>query len=263
MRIETMGDPGAPAMLFIPGMLCTAESVRLFARHMRTEGFFILPTLSGHYADAPDYGSKEQEAAQLISWLQERGIRRLALLQGSSMGAEVAMEVLRQARGRIDVERCFFDGGPFFHFPWLFRRVMEGKFRQMAKILQYDTPEAAIAGLAKLPIIGGIIGRDGDKYLPMLRTMMTEKRTISAVTLRNITETCYNFRIPAFPEEVQRRMRFLYSDDEPAYMAARGVRKACPHAELHVVQGLGHCGWQSSRPEEYAAMLDAFIAADK
>ena len=81
MRMETMGAPSAPAMLFIPGMLCTAQGVRLFAQHMKTEAFFLLPTLSGHYAGAPDYISKEEEAAAILQWLQEHGKTMDELLQ--------------------------------------------------------------------------------------------------------------------------------------------------------------------------------------
>lgn len=259
MRMETMGAPSAPAMLFIPGMLCTAQSVRLFAQHMKTEAFFLLPTLSGHYAGAPDYISKEAEAAAILQWLQEHGVTRLALLQGTSMGAEVAMEVLRQAQGRVTVDRCLFDGGPFFRFPWWFRRVMEGKFRQMARLMQYDSPEEALDAMAKIPVLGRIVGKNREKYVPMLRTMMTEKRTISPVTLRNITETCYNFNLPAFSTDMQQRMLFLYSDDEPAHMAKKRLTRAYPAAAYRDVHALGHCGWQTSDPEGYAAMLDAYV----
>lgn len=261
MRIETMGNPAAPAMLFIPGMLCTAESVRIFARHMKTEAFLILPTLSGHYAGAPDYISKEAEAEAILRWLKEHQVTRLALLHGTSMGAEVAMEVLRQAQGSIEVERCLFDGGPFFRFPWWFRRVMEGKFTQMARLMQYDSPEEALDAMAKIPVLSRIIGKNRQKYVPVLRTMMTEKRSISPVTVRNITETCYNYQLPVFDDAMQQRMFFLYSDDEPAHMAKKRLQRAYPGAAYKDVHGLGHCGWQMSDPEGYAAMLDAYVNA--
>lgn len=261
MRIETMGNPDAPAMLFLPGMLCTAQSVRLFAQHMKAEGWFILPTLSGHYAGAPDYVSKEAEAEAILRWLKERGVKRLALLQGTSMGAEVALEVLRQAQGSIEVERCLFDGGPFFRFPWWFRRVMEGKFRQMARLLQYDSPQQALDALAKIPVLRRIVGKDREKYVPMLAGMLTEKRSITPASLRNMTETCYNCALPAFDEARQARMLFLYSDDEPAHMAKKRLQRAYPRAAYRDVHGLGHCGWQTSDPAGYAAMLDDFVSA--
>jgi len=259
MRMETKGCPEAPAMLFFPGMLCTAKSVWTFAQHMQTEGYYLLPTLSGHYADSPDYLSKEAEAEAILQWLEEHGITRLKLLQGTSMGAEVALEFYRQAQGRIQIDHCLFDGGPFFHFPWLFRRMMEGKFRQMAKLMQYDSAEEALAALRKIPVIRQIIGNDGEKYLPMLRTMLLEKHTISPATLHHVTETCYRYDLPAFGEADQRRMLFLYSDDEPAYKAKKRLLQAYPHAVYRDVQGLGHCGWQTSDPETYAAMVDAYI----
>lgn len=262
MRIETFGSPDKPAMLFIPGMFCTAQGVRIFAQHMKTEAFFVLPTLSGHYAGAPDYMSKEAEAEAILNWLKERGVTRLALLHGTSMGAEVAMEVLRQAQGSLTMERCLFDGGPFFHFPWWFRRVMEGKFRQMAKLMRYDSPEEALDAIAKIPVVNRIIGKDREKYVPTFRAMMTEKRTISPVTVRNVTETCYNFKLPAFDAAMQQRMFFLYSDDEPAHMAKKRLQRAYPEAKYKDMHGLGHCGWQTSDPEGYAAMLDRYVQGE-
>ena len=259
MRIETKGSPEKPALLFLPGMFCTSDSVWMFARSMKTDGFYILPTLNGHYAGAPDYVSKEAEAAQLIRWLSNHSITHLAMIHGTSMGAEVAMEVVRQAQGRITISKCFFDGGPFFHFPWPMRKIMEGKFRQMAKMLQYDREDDALAMLKKIPVIRSILGKNSDKYRPILRSMLTEKRTVSAVTIRNVTDTCYRYSLPSFPKEMQEKMFFLYSDDEPAHMAKKKLQKVYPHAQFTDVKGLGHCGLQTTDPKGYAARLDAFI----
>lgn len=260
MRIETFGNPNTSAIVILPGMFCTAQSVRLFAEKMQTEGFYVLPTFSGHYADGPDYESKESEAAAILRWLEEHGVQHIALLHGTSMGAEVAMELLRQMQGRMMVDHMFFDGGPFFHFPWLFRRVMEGKFRQMAELKQYNSAEEALGALSEIPLLKNIVGKNGSKYLPMIRTMLLEKHAITPATIRNVTETCYTFDMPRFDEETQRRMYFLYSDDEPAHMAKNRVQKAYPHAQFRDVHGLGHCGWQTCDAIGYAAMLDDYIA---
>lgn len=195
----------------------------------------------------------------MIRWLKDHGVTRLALLHGTSMGAEVAMEVFRQAQGSITVDHCVFDGGPFFRFPLVVRRVMEGKFRQMTRLLQYDSPEEALDAIARIPVLGRIVGKDREKYVPTIRAMMTEKRTISPVTLRNITETCYNFKLPAFDADVQQRMYFIYSDDEPAHMAKKRLQQTYPHAVFKDVHALGHCGWQMSDPKGYAEMLDAHV----
>lgn len=44
-------------------------------------------------------------------------------------------------------------------FPRWFRRVMEGKFRQMVVLMSYDSPAEAFDALAKLPVLGQIIGK--------------------------------------------------------------------------------------------------------
>ncbi len=110
--------------------------------------YVIMPTLDGHGHDGTDLLTVDKEAEKIINYLKENGISRLELIQGSSMGAEVALEVKRQADiNSISTGICFFDGGPFFWFtPW-FRAVMRARFRKLVKILDTDDPNAAVENL--------------------------------------------------------------------------------------------------------------------
>ncbi|MBE5865070.1 MAG: alpha/beta hydrolase [Lachnospiraceae bacterium] len=90
MKIEVLGDKKKPAVLLVHGMFCNADSVKHFAKYLQDEYYVIVPTMSGHYPGSADYISKEKEAEAMLKYLHDNEIEELALLQGTSMGAEVA-----------------------------------------------------------------------------------------------------------------------------------------------------------------------------
>lgn len=115
MKVKTLGNKDNPAILMIPGMFCTSDLPEAVAKYLQDDFYMILPTLDGHHKEEPVFYSKQDDGREILQWLYENGVKRLTLLQGTSMGAEVALEVARQID--MPVEHYLFDGGPFFHFP--------------------------------------------------------------------------------------------------------------------------------------------------
>ena len=74
----------------------------------------ILPTLDSHHPGSAPLRSAGQQVETLLDWLGREGIGSLALLHGTSMGAEIAPTAA--ARAAVPIARCVFDGGPFFRF---------------------------------------------------------------------------------------------------------------------------------------------------
>lgn len=257
MIFETLGEKKNPAVLIIHGMFCSAKAVKLWAEPLKNDFYIIIPTLNGHYADAPDYISKQNEAAEILLYLKQHGITELALLHGTSMGAEVAFEVCRQST--ITIKKCFFDGGPFFHFNPLFRKFMLKKWRAMASVLNSDDPESAAEKLLNSSMIKWMSGNKPEKYRTTLFSMIDKNRKFTEATLHNVNETCYTFEFPEISEEMQKTFFFLYSDNEPAHMSKKNMLKHYPNAEFKDMHNLGHCGFQMSKPNEYAEFIRDFI----
>ena len=126
MKVKTLGNSVNPAILMIPGMFCTGDMPEKIARFLENDYFIILPTLDGHHAEEPVYHDKQTDGQKIAAWLHENRIEKLALLQGTSMGAEVALETARLLD--IPVSHYLFDGGPFFHFPRPVRAMMALKY---------------------------------------------------------------------------------------------------------------------------------------
>lgn len=93
MTFETLGNKKNPTILLIHGTMSSARDCMTFGQYMSDEYYVIMPTLDGHGHDGTDLLEVDQEAEKIIDYLKENNIHSLSLIQGSSMGAEVALEV--------------------------------------------------------------------------------------------------------------------------------------------------------------------------
>lgn len=255
MQFTTLGDRNAPAVLLIHGMLSSADDSVHFGRYLADDHYVICPTLDGHADDGSDLVSAEDEARKITVWLRENGIRSLALIQGSSMGAEVALAV-RDAciRSDIKVDHCFFDGGPFFDFSPVFRKFMEIVFSGLVGIFEKD-PEHVSEKLKGNLFVRFVLGKKRDEFEPLFASMSSKRRKFSKKTVKGMVKTCYNCALPDLTNDVQRTLVFFFSTDEPARKSKKRLKKAYPFAKYRDVKGYAHCLFQVKRPKRYARLL--------
>ena len=256
MTFETLGDKSNPSVLLIHGMMCSSNECMPFGKEMADEYYVIMPTLDGHGHDGTDLLPVQKEVEKIIAYLKEQHIDYLALIQGTSMGAEVALEVKRQADlNGIRNNICFFDGGPFFHFtPW-FRAIMRKRFKSLAKILDTDDPEEALANMMKNKFIKFIIKDKIKQSEGIIRSLVSDRKTFSDKTIDNMVDTCYKCDLPEFSKETQERLIFCFGSEEPARKSRKRLLKAYPHAQYIDLEGYTHCGLQGEDPAKYARML--------
>lgn len=253
MRFETMGDPARPAAVLIHGMFCNSSSCARFARFLQDEYYVILPTLDSHHPGSAPLRSAGQQAETLLDWLGRERIGSLALLHGTSMGAEIALAAA--ARGAVPIARCVFDGGPFFHFPRPVRAVMARKFWSIARRCRGMDPQAA----AQDALLRRLSGDDPEQFHALWGAVYEVSGYLTAEECRAMAEICYNGALPSFSEEQQRRFTFLFSEGEPAHVSKKRLLRAYPAASYIDRPGTVHCGFQVSDPEGYAALLKTLI----
>lgn len=121
MIFKTLGDPQAPAVLFFHAMGVTGGSSEPVAQHLQDKYFCILPT-STVYCAGQKYKSKADEVRQVEDFLRRQGVKSLALVVASSIGADLAMAFLTQTK--LPVGHVFFDGGQFARIGQSTRRLM-------------------------------------------------------------------------------------------------------------------------------------------
>ena len=110
MLFETKGEKTNPAVLFFHAMGVTGSSSERVAEYLKDEYFCIMPT-SSVYCEGQKYISKADEIGQTEKFLTENGVKKIALVVASSIGADIAAEFL--SKTEIPVEHAFFDGGQF------------------------------------------------------------------------------------------------------------------------------------------------------
>ena len=256
MTFETLGNKNNPAILLIHGMMSSARDCMTFGRYMSDEYYVIMPTLDGHGHDGTDLLEVDREAEKIIAYLKENGIQSLSLIQGSSMGGEVALEVRRKAAANnIPAKLCFFDGGPFFDFSHAVRKIMYKRFSKLVKLFDTDDPKSACDNMMNSGLMKFIIKGKTADFEPMIRAITTERRSFSDTTVHGMTEICYHCKLPHFTEGEQRRMIFFHSNEEPAKKSRGRIMKAYPLAIFRGINGYGHCGLQIQKPKAYAGLL--------
>ena len=121
MIFNTVGNKENPALLFFHAMGVTGASSEPVAEYLQAGYFCIMPT-STVYCPGQKYAGKSEEVRQVETFLREQGVERLALVAGSSIGADLAMAFLSQTK--LPVEHIFFDGGQFAQISLPLRRLM-------------------------------------------------------------------------------------------------------------------------------------------
>lgn len=260
MTFEALGNRENPAILLIHGMISSASDCEPYGKYLADEYYVIMPTLDGHGHDGTDLLPLDGEVTKLVGYLKENGVTSLAMVQGSSMGAEIALAVVKQCEKEgIPVTCGFFDGGPFFHFNPFFRAFMHKKFSSLVKAFDTDNPDEAYNSLMNHPFLKFVGGEKAAQFEPIIRSMTRERRHFSKKTVDNLVKICYKCDLPAFSADAQKHLHFFFSDEEPARKSRKRLMKAYPSASYEDIHGYAHCGYQAADPENYAKKLKQAI----
>ena len=252
MRIDTAGQKGNPVIIMLNGSFTTGRPLQRFAQQYLAEDYYVIcPTWDGHDEEGGVFDTRAGQAKKILAWLKDNAITEVALLQGLSMGAEVAVELTRQIRDddAVIVRRCFCDGGPFFAFPTPFRSLMYMKFRNFIHLGKNGQTEK----LMNNRMIKWMVHGDIEPYREMMGDLPVD--VLTDETIRNESDACYTFDFPAFSREEQRKMVFSWSTDEPARKSAKKIKRAYPYAAYKSPGAMGHGGFILRDPEKYAAVM--------
>ena len=121
MVFKTIGNKSNPVILFFHAMGVIGESSMPVAEKMKEKYYCIMPT-STVYCPGQRYQSKRDEIQQIVRFLENHGIKEIELVVASSIGADLAMAFLTEAK--IPVKHVFFDGGQFAQIGKATRRIM-------------------------------------------------------------------------------------------------------------------------------------------
>ena len=246
MLFETHGDRNKPAVLFFHAMGVTGQSSRPVAEHLPC--FCILPT-STVYCAGQRYAGKADEVRQVEDYLRAQGVKRLALVVASSIGADLAMAFLTQTS--LPVDHVYFDGGQFAQIGRGTRRVMMPFLYLAIKSLYWSKGKT----LKKLLWCGD------DAIKPYF---IAAGRALTLGNLRRqLADSLEDRPFPPLPETLQRRTYFAFGSAEDHFKYREAVRKAYPAGNFPVFAGYDHMQYQIRDPQGFAAMLESLMERDR
>ena len=218
----------------------TGESSEPVANYLQDRYFCILPT-STVYCEGQKYISKADEIRQVEKFLKEQGVKSLAMVVASSIGADLAMAFLTSTK--LPIGHVFFDGGQF-------AQIGKGTRRMMTPFLYF-----AIKSLywSKGGTLKKILWCDDDSIKPYF---IAAGENLTYTNLRrNILDSLEDKPFPSLPEELQRHIYFEFGSIEDHFKYRQAVMNAYPYGNYPIFEGYEHMQYQIRDPKGFAEML--------
>lgn len=231
-------------MLFFHAMGVTGTSSEPVARHLQDKYFCVLPT-STVYCQGQKYIGKGDEVRQVEAFLREQGVKSLALVVASSIGADLAMAFLAQTA--LPVHGVFFDGGQFAQIGKATRLIMT-PFLYLAIKSVY---------LSKGGTLGKIMWCDDDAIKPYF--IAAGKALKYGNLRRQLSDSLEDKPFPPLSEALQKNTYFAFGSAEEHFKYRNAVMKAYPKSNYPVFEGFRHMKYQIRDPQGFAAMLKSII----
>lgn len=240
MRFTTAGEKDNPAILFFHAMGVTGESSERVAEFLKDRYFCVMPT-STVYCEKQKYLSKRDEIKQVEAFLTQNGVKEIALVVASSIGADIAVAFLQETK--IPVRHVYFDGGQFAKIGKFTRRIM-------TPFLYF-----AIKSIYKKQgrNLGKLLWCDDEEIKPYF--IAAGKALKCGNMRRQLADSLENKPLPEFPEEMQKHMFFAFGSIEDHFKYRESVMRAYPKANFPVFDGYNHMQYQIRDPKGFAGLL--------
>lgn len=247
MKFKTFGNQNDPAVLFFHAMGVTGESSEPVTKYLQDRYFCILPT-STVYCEGQKYISKADEIRQVESFLEAQGVKSLAMVVASSIGADLAAAFLAQTK--LPVAYAFFDGGQF-------AQIGKGTRRIMTPFLYF-----AIKSLywSKGKTLKKIMWCDDNAIKPYF--IAAGKAMRYGNLHRQMADSLEDKPFPPLTDEMQKHSYFEFGSIEEHFKYREAVMKAYPKGNFPVFEGCNHMQYQIREPKGFAEMLNSIIERD-
>ena len=248
MVFKTTGNKSNPVILFFHAMGVTGESSMPVTEKMKEKYYCIMPT-STVYCPGQRYHSKRDEIQQIVRFLENHGIKEIGLVVASSIGADLAMAFLTEAK--IPVKHVFFDGGQFAQIGKATRRIMVPFLYIAMKSLYWS----------KGKTLKRIMWCDDDKIKPYF--IEAGKNLKYGNLRRQMADSLEDKPFPKLPEELQKHTFWEFGSIEEHFKYRNAVMQAYIYGNFPVFEGFNHMQYQIRDPEGFARMLEMIIETDR
>lgn len=252
MKFEIIGNLNNPLIMMLTGSFYPSSGLKYLYEKLKDDYCLILPEYNGHYENST-FTTRQNEAKELIEYIQKQNVHTIKMIYGQSMGAEIAIELFKQLeKTNISVECCFLDGAPCIKLPNFYKKIMYFKFNQILKMMK----KKDVDQILNMKLIKKIARGNTENFRPMIEPMALTSQFLTKESIKNETECCYTFDFPFFDKESQNKMYFFYGKEEKAYKTCyRGVKKAYPQSNYIFKEGYGHLMYSMKKTDDYIEIL--------
>ena len=242
MFVHEYGSPKDPAVILLaPMMVSGSDLYELMAPHFEGSYYFIAPDQGGH-GKAGDYLSADDEYRQLKTWLTYKGIRKIALVYGASLGVAVGWRLFMDPE--FEIGYAWFDGVALCRNARFAEWFMKKMFRSRKKKLAKTHVEAS-------PSLVKMYGYDFAKMM----TRNFERITIWDID--NICRACCHYDLRELTQDEQRRLHLDFGEkDFDLKYSRKTIPVYMPKAQLKIRKGYAHCGYMAAHTKEYVKEME-------
>lgn len=257
MIFNTFGNLENPVVIMLAGSFCPSESLEIIYNDLKSDYYIVAPTYNGCHGNSKAFTSRQNEAAEICSYIKSNGISTVKMVYGQSMGSEVGFELIYQLiNNGIVVEHGFFDGAPCAFLSKPMRKIMFVVFRKFINSLHGKSFEDAMNnGLIKM-----MSNKDPELLKPMIEPIFSIIDYLTDETLKNQVECCYTFDFPKFQKDIEIRFHFFYGKSEKAYrLCFKKTKKSYPDANYVIKKEYGHCTYLVKNTDDYMRVLRSIM----
>lgn len=248
MLFETKGKKENPVVLFFHAMGVTGSSSERVAEYLKDDYFCVYPT-SSVYCENQRYVSKADEIRQIEKFLADNGVKEIALVVASSIGADLGVAFLSQTK--IPVSHAFFDGGQFARIGKFTRRILTPFLYFAIRSVYKKNGEN----------LGKIMWCDDKEIRPYF--IAAGKALKYGNLRRQLSDSLENKPFPPLSEEMQKRTFFEFGSIEDHFKYRDSVMNSYPQANYPVFEGFNHMQYQIRDPRGFAEMLRSVMEQNK
>lgn len=240
MEFLTLGNPKNPAILFFHALGVNGKSNTFVANYMKDDYFIIMPTYTAFCTDGV-YQSKKDEIEQIKQYIKKRNISELELVIASSIGADLAMEFIKQEP--IKMNHVFVDGGQFAQISKAVRRIMT-PFLYFAMRSIYKSNGKTLKK---------IFWCDDESIKPFF---IEAGKNLDYQSMKNMMKTSLTEEpFPQISKEMQEKIIFEFGEIEDHFKYRSAVKLAYPHSSFPIFPHKNHMEFQIREPERFSEML--------
>ncbi len=244
MRYREFGPNEGKTIVLLHGGGLNWWNYREAARALAGTYHVVLPILDGHGGSDRPFTSIEDNAREILSWMDERLGGRVALLGGLSLGAQVAVEMLHQ---RPDLCEAALVESAALIPDWLTHALVGPAF-------------GSSYGLVKKPWFAHLQFRSLHMDPALFEDYYRDTCAIEKRDMIAFVQASAAYALPDLSAYAGRMAIYVGGrENRRMQRSARLLKDALPGAALRVLPGLYHGEFSLNRGADYARAVETLL----